>query len=88
MLSGYTPFVGDDAIGTYSNIIRGDIHLPRTFDDATRSMLRHLLTADVTKRYGCLKGGAYDVQHHSVSLDALLPFPHGLLFLLRIDSTF
>jgi hypothetical protein len=26
--------------------------------------VKHLLTADVTKRYGCLKNGANDIKNH------------------------
>jgi hypothetical protein len=67
MLAGYSPFVGKDSIETYSNIMRGDVRLPRDFDKDARALLRHLLVADVTRRYGCLRGGAADVLQHAVS---------------------
>ena len=29
-----------------------------------KSLVKHLLVADVTKRYGCLKNGANDIKNH------------------------
>ena len=29
-----------------------------------KSLVKHLLVADVTKRYGCLKAGANDIKNH------------------------
>ena len=29
-----------------------------------KSIVKHLLVADVTKRYGCLKNGANDIKNH------------------------
>jgi hypothetical protein len=29
-----------------------------------KSLIKHLLTADVTKRYGCLKNGVKDIIEH------------------------
>jgi len=34
-----------------------------TFRNA-KSLVKHLLVADVTKRYGCLKNGANDIKNH------------------------
>ena len=71
MLTGYTPFAADDALGTCARILRGDVKLPRfLLDDLNapaRGLLRRLLVADVTRRYGCLRHGAADVQQHDVS---------------------
>ena len=36
----------------------------RYFDRNAKSLIKKLLTADLTKRYGCLKGGAEDVKKH------------------------
>ena len=33
------------------------------FRDA-KSLVKHLLVADVTKRYGCLRNGANDIKNH------------------------
>ena len=33
------------------------------FRDA-KSLVKHLLVADVTKRFGCLKGGVSDIKTH------------------------
>ena len=33
-------------------------------DRDAKSLVKHLLTADVTKRYGCLRNGANDIKNH------------------------
>lgn len=67
MLAGYTPFAGENALETYSNILRGEVSLPRNLGKDARALLRRLLCADVTRRLGCLRGGAADVLQHAVS---------------------
>lgn len=37
---------------------------PRHFDRNAKSLIKKLLVADLTKRYGCLKGGADDIKKH------------------------
>ena len=36
---------------------------PTLYRDA-KSLVKHLLVADVTKRYGCLRNGANDIKNH------------------------
>lgn len=51
----------------YRNILTGRVHLPRHLSEAARSLLRHLLVGDVTRRYGCMRRGMHDVLEHRVS---------------------
>jgi hypothetical protein len=44
-------------MGIYKNILRGKISFPSTFDKDTKSLVKHLLVADLSKRYGNLKDG-------------------------------
>lgn len=48
---------------------------PRYFDRGAKSLIKKLLKADLTKRYGCLKNGAKDIKNHrwlaSTDWDAL-----------------
>lgn len=44
--------------------MKGKIKFPRDFDKNAKSLVKHLLVADVTKRYGCLKNGANDIKNH------------------------
>jgi len=63
-LAGQPPFVDDDPMGIYQQILAGKINFPRYFDRNAKALIKKLLTADLTKRYGCLKNGAEDVKKH------------------------
>ena len=64
MLAGQPPFVDDDPMGIYQQILAGKISFPRFFERNAKSLIKKLLTADLTKRYGCLKNGATDIKKH------------------------
>lgn len=57
MLAGIDPFNDSDPMMIYQNIIRGNLKFPRNFDKDGRSLVKHLLVADLSKRYGNLKNG-------------------------------
>lgn len=57
MLAGIDPFNDSDPMMIYQNIIRLNLKFPRNFDKDARSLVKHLLVADLSKRYGNLKGG-------------------------------
>ena len=40
-------------------ILRGKISFPSTFDKDAKSLVKHLLVADLSKRYGNLKDGNF-----------------------------
>ncbi|KNE59666.1 AGC/PKA protein kinase [Allomyces macrogynus ATCC 38327] len=64
MLAGYPPFYDEDTIRMYQKILQGRVKWPSHFDPAARDLLKRLLTADLTKRYGNLKGGSKDIKTH------------------------
>ena len=64
MLVGIDPFSDDDPMQIYQKIIKGKINFPKDFDKNAKSLIKHLLTADTTKRYGCLKNGVKDILNH------------------------
>lgn len=71
MIVGIDPFADDDVMGIYKNIIRGKVLYPSTFDKDAKSLVKHLLVEDLSKRYGCLKNGiilliigVYDIKEH------------------------
>lgn len=76
MLAGFPPFFDDDPMGTYRKILHGKIEFPPHFSRASRDIVKKLLQADLTKRYGNLKGGARDIKVHpwfsSIDFNALL----------------
>jgi serine/threonine protein kinase len=75
MLAGQPPFIDDDPMGVYGQIIEGRILFPKYFERGARSLIKHLLQPDPSKRYGCLRRGASDVREHrfftGVDWDAL-----------------
>lgn len=64
MLAGQPPFVDDDPMNIYHQILAGKVNFPRYFDRNAKNLIKKLLSADLTKRYGCLKGGAQDIKKH------------------------
>lgn len=64
MLAGIDPFNDGDPMVIYQKILKGKIKFPRDFDKNAKSIVKHLLVGDVTKRYGCLKNGADDIKNH------------------------
>ena len=87
MLAGQPPFVDDDPMGIYQQIIAGKVSFPRFFDRNAKSLIKKLLTADLTKRYGCLKGAAEDVKRHKVKSLSLAPLSN-LIYLHLYCSGF
>ena len=57
MLVGIDPFSDDDPMTVYQNILKGKIKFPRNFPKDAKSLVKHLLVSDLTKRYGNLKRG-------------------------------
>ena len=64
MLVGIDPFSDDDPMKTYQKILKGKINFPKTIDKDAKSLIKHLLTQDTSKRYGCLKNGVKDILNH------------------------
>jgi serine/threonine protein kinase len=64
MLAGYPPFYDDNPFGIYQKILAGKIEFPRHIDANAKDLIKKLLTADRTKRFGCLKAGAGDIKTH------------------------
>lgn len=71
MNAGIDPFTDEDPMIIYQNILKGKIRFPKDFDKyiidlcrEVKSIIKHLLVADVSKRLGMLKGGADDVKQH------------------------
>jgi len=65
MLVGIDPFTANDPMEIYQKILNGRIKFPRNFPKDARNLVKHLVTADLTKRFGNLKNGAKDIKEHS-----------------------
>ena len=64
MLAGYPPFQDDDPMNIYRKIINTKPRYPDGFDSNCKSLVKHLLRRDLSKRYGNLKDGANDLKTH------------------------
>ena len=64
MLVGIDPFSDEEPMNVYQNILKGKIKFPSSFNANAKSLVKHLLVADLGKRYGNLKGGVCDIKEH------------------------
>lgn len=48
----------------YEKILAGKIKWPTYFDPNAKDLLKRLLTPDLSKRYGNLRGGSDDIKSH------------------------
>ena len=64
MLVGIDPFSDDEPMKTYQKILKGKINFPKTINKDAKSLIKHLLTQDTSKRFGCLKSGVKDILNH------------------------
>merc|ERR1711959_101143 len=64
MLAGQPPFCDEEPMGIYQKILAGKIYFPKYFDRNAKALVKKLVTADLSKRYGNLKAGPDDVMKH------------------------
>jgi protein kinase A len=64
MICGQPPFCDEDPMGIYQKILAGKVYFPKYFDKNAKALVKKLLTADLSKRYGNLKDGANDITDH------------------------
>lgn len=64
MIVGIDPFSDDEPMAVYQNILRGKVKFPKNFPKDAKSIVKHLLVADLGKRYGNLKKGVHDIKDH------------------------
>merc|ERR1711920_653588 len=64
MICGQPPFCDEDPMGIYQKILAGKVYFPKYFDKNAKALVKKLLTADLSKRYGNLKDGANDILKH------------------------
>ena len=64
LLLGMDPFNDEDPILIYQNTLKGKVLFPSKIAPAAKSLIKHLLEPDFTKRYGSLKAGISDIKTH------------------------
>jgi len=62
MLAGFPPFYDENPFGIYQRILQNKLELPRHFETHARDLIRKLLTADLSKRYG--SSGGDEIKKH------------------------
>ncbi|KAL4400468.1 cAMP-dependent protein kinase catalytic subunit [Malassezia pachydermatis] len=66
MLAGYPPFYTEDnnPIKLYEKILAGYVEYPSYFEAGAKDLLKSLITADLSKRFGNLHRGSRDIFSH------------------------
>ena len=64
MLAGYPPFFDEDHVRLYEKILAGKVRYPPNFDPNAKDLIKRLLVADLSKRFGNLKNGSADIKKH------------------------
>jgi serine/threonine protein kinase len=64
LLVGVSPFSDEDPMIVYKNIVAGTISFPSNVSKDAKSLIKHLLTADLSKRYGNMVRGVNDIKDH------------------------
>ncbi|VWU50120.1 cAMP-dependent protein kinase catalytic subunit [Hepatocystis sp. ex Piliocolobus tephrosceles] len=76
ILVGYPPFYANEPLLIYQKILEGIIYFPKFLNNNCKHLMKRLLSHDLTKRYGNLKGGAKNVKEHpwfaNIDWDGLL----------------
>merc|ERR1712139_159617 len=61
MIVGQPPFCDEEPMGIYQKILAGKVYFPKYFDKNAKALVKKLVTADLSKRYGNLKDGPDDI---------------------------
>lgn len=64
MNAGFDPFNDEDPIAVYQKIVKCKVKFPKQFDKESKSLIKHILVLDPSKRLGELKNGANDIKEH------------------------
>lgn len=64
MIAGVDPFNDEDPMLVYQKILKGKLKFPSSFDSNAKSLVKHILVQDLSKRYGNLKNGVNDIKEH------------------------
>ncbi|KAJ3077530.1 camp-dependent protein kinase catalytic subunit, partial [Quaeritorhiza haematococci] len=64
MLAGHPPFYDEDHFKLYEKILACKLRFPPHFDPYAKDLVKRLLSPDLSKRYGNLKGGCQDIKNH------------------------
>jgi serine/threonine protein kinase len=63
-LAGIDPFADKDTLSIYENILKCRLKFPKQFDKNAKSLVKHLLVSDLSKRYGNTSQGSQAIREH------------------------
>jgi protein kinase X len=69
MVVGIDPFADDDIMNIYQKILKCEVTYPKYMDSKAKSLMKHLLVGDISKRYGCMLNGVNDIYTHRMFRD-------------------
>lgn len=52
MIAGFDPFFAEDTLGIYRKILKGRVKFNKSFDIASKALIKGLLNVDPAKRLG------------------------------------
>ncbi|KAJ3328080.1 camp-dependent protein kinase catalytic subunit [Blyttiomyces sp. JEL0837] len=64
MLAGHPPFYDEDHFKLYEKILACKVKFASHFDPIAKDLIKRLLTADLSKRFGNLRAGPTDIKQH------------------------
>lgn len=64
LINSYAPFYDDNQFKLYEKIVKCEPQYPTFFSEEAKDILSHLLTTDLSCRYGNLKRGYLDIAEH------------------------
>lgn len=65
MVAGCPPFYHEEPMKLYENILACKLRFSAYFDPMCRDIVKRLLVADLSKRFGNLKDGVKDIKTHA-----------------------
>ena len=69
MTVGIDPFNDTDPMQIYQKILKGKVKYPKGMNKDVKSLIKHLLVIEITRRYGCLREGVKDIIDHKFFAD-------------------
>ena len=64
MIVGVDPFADEDPMKVYHNILKEKVKYTACYPKNAKSITKHLLEKDLSKRYGNLTNGVEDIKNH------------------------
>ncbi len=66
---GEVPFTDRDPTEVYQKIIKGKYKFKRNINKEAKSLIKHLIVVDLSKRFGNLKAQSQDIKQHKFFKD-------------------